>query len=213
MGTMIVVLLVLANVLVIAWGAYFRSYLKRKGENLATKEDFKELKRQTAELTQTTKEIETKIEDQAWNRQRQWELKRDALIEGSRAASDLMSAVMKVNAAFAIEEKKDDLAFGTQLANHQTEAMQFLNKASYDFQRTIVLVSVVSGLETQTAFVAMEKILKTTASKIVDGDTEVFKKTMPLVKKAATAITNVIRKELNLPKLDVDAEVSWPPVP
>ena len=124
-----------------------------------------------------------------------------------------MSALMKVNAAYAIEEKKDDLAFGTQLANHQTEAMQVLNKASYDFQRTLVLVSVVSGTRDSNSVCGDEEVLKTMGSKIVAGDTEVFTKNMPLIKTGATAITNVIRKELSRPKLDVDAEVSWPPVP
>jgi hypothetical protein len=45
-------------------GSFIGSYSKKKGENLATKEDFRELKAQTAELRQATKEIESKIEDQ-----------------------------------------------------------------------------------------------------------------------------------------------------
>jgi hypothetical protein len=44
----------------------------------------------------------------------------------------------------------------------------------------------------------MEKILKTIASKIVDGNTAIFRETIPLIKTAATAITNAIRKELGI---------------
>jgi len=41
----------------IAGGAAFLgSYLKKKGENLATKEDIEDLRKQTATLTQTTEE-------------------------------------------------------------------------------------------------------------------------------------------------------------
>ncbi len=69
-------------VLALIVGAFLPAYFKKKGENLATKEDFSELKAQTAALAQTTKEIESKIDDQVWNRQRHWELKRDALLEG-----------------------------------------------------------------------------------------------------------------------------------
>ena len=35
-------------------GAYFGSYLKAKGQNVASREDFEDLKRQTAALAQTT---------------------------------------------------------------------------------------------------------------------------------------------------------------
>lgn len=73
-------------------GAYLGSYLKKKGENLATKEDFNELKEQTRQLTQTTKETEAKIADRIWNKQRQWEMKRDVI-------SDIMKRVGVLNKA------------------------------------------------------------------------------------------------------------------
>jgi hypothetical protein len=53
--------------LVSGLGAYFGAYLKRKGENYATKED-------VAEITRITKEIEAKISDDTWARQRRWDL-------------------------------------------------------------------------------------------------------------------------------------------
>src|SRR5215469_15981793 len=63
------------------FGGYFGAYLKKKGENLAVKEDIEGLKLQTAELTKTAKEIEAKISDEIWNRQRHWELTRDSAIK------------------------------------------------------------------------------------------------------------------------------------
>jgi hypothetical protein len=61
-------------------GAYFSEYLKKKGENLATHEDINKLVDQVRAVTQATKEIEAKISDEVWNRQRLWEMKRDLLI-------------------------------------------------------------------------------------------------------------------------------------
>ena len=57
-------------------GAYFGSYLKKKGENLATHEDFDRLLAEVETTTKTTKSIEEKISDMFWNKQRRWELKR-----------------------------------------------------------------------------------------------------------------------------------------
>jgi hypothetical protein len=72
------------TVLCAGLGGYLGAYLKKKGENTATKEDFNDLKEQTRELTRATKEIEAKIDDQVWNRQRQWEMKKDIFIEATR---------------------------------------------------------------------------------------------------------------------------------
>ena len=80
-------------------GAYIGSYLKKRAENLATKDDFDDLKSQTAALTQTTKEIEAKIDDQVWDRQRQWELTRDGAIKLIEAQGVLEEANTAVELA------------------------------------------------------------------------------------------------------------------
>lgn len=74
-------------------GAYVGSYLKKRGENLATKDDFDDLKEQTRQLTQATKEIEARISDQLWNRQRRWELKRDTLLEATKRLTEVNDAI------------------------------------------------------------------------------------------------------------------------
>jgi hypothetical protein len=75
-------------------GGYLGAYLKRKGENLATKEDI-------AEITRVQEEIKAKISDDVWDRQRQWELKRDVVFDVVRALADLDMAVNKFGDAFA----------------------------------------------------------------------------------------------------------------
>jgi hypothetical protein len=74
------------------FGGYFVAYLKKKGENRAVREDIDDLKIQTAELTKTAKEIEAKISDESWNRQRHWELTRDAVIKLMKANARLLDA-------------------------------------------------------------------------------------------------------------------------
>jgi hypothetical protein len=61
--------------------AYLGSYLKKKGENLATHEDIDKLLAQVTAVTQATKEIEAKISVDVWERQKKWEIKKDALLE------------------------------------------------------------------------------------------------------------------------------------
>jgi hypothetical protein len=66
-------------------GAYIGSYLKKRAENLATKDDFNDLKAQTAALTQTAKQIEAKISDEVWASQRQFEMKQDGAFKALKA--------------------------------------------------------------------------------------------------------------------------------
>jgi len=55
-------------------GTYIGSYLKKKGENLATHEDIDKLVDQVAAVTTTTKEIESKISNAMWRRERKSDL-------------------------------------------------------------------------------------------------------------------------------------------
>jgi hypothetical protein len=56
------------SILVGAFVGYLAGYMKKKGENLATKEDLDDLVKQVSAVTQATKAIEAKITDQMWNR-------------------------------------------------------------------------------------------------------------------------------------------------
>jgi hypothetical protein len=90
--------------LIVGFGFYIRSYLIKKGEDLATKEDFKDLRSQTAELRRATKEIETKIDDQIWNRQRQWEMKKEIFLEAARAVAEADAALATTVSAYLRRE-------------------------------------------------------------------------------------------------------------
>ena len=83
-------------------GAYLGSYLKKKGANLATREDLDDLVEQMSAVTQATKAIEAQISDQAWNKQRHWEMKRDALFSAVQAlgrADDTLISLITTHTA------------------------------------------------------------------------------------------------------------------
>jgi hypothetical protein len=81
-------------------GAYLGSYLKKKGENIASKEDFDDLRMQTRELTAATKEIEAKIDDQVWNRQRQWEMKKEIFIAAAQTVAKADATLAQTVSAY-----------------------------------------------------------------------------------------------------------------
>jgi hypothetical protein len=85
--------------------AYFGAYLKKKGENLATHEDINKVLVEVRATTQATKEIEAKISDEVWDRQKRWELKREVLFEAMRRVADIDEVLNTLNAILQVELK------------------------------------------------------------------------------------------------------------
>jgi hypothetical protein len=88
-------------------GSFLGAYLKKKGENLASKEDINDLVEQTKKLTQTTKEIEAKIGDEVWAGQRHWEMKRDAALGALESYQRFRDACGRF---ISVEEKCDKIS-------------------------------------------------------------------------------------------------------
>lgn len=74
-------------------GSYFGAYLKKKGENLATQEDIDKVVDQVRAVTRTTKEIESKISGELWDRQKQWDLRREAFFGLARSSTALRKCI------------------------------------------------------------------------------------------------------------------------
>jgi hypothetical protein len=145
-------------------GSYLAGYLKKKGENLATYEDFKDLKEQTRQLTQTTKEIEAKIDDQVWNRQRQWEVKRDILIEFARSISDFEQAVLQLSTKV---EKRSNSLYEAELFS---KALAGWNESSNKFERDSFVVDLVVSLRTQFALKELSHLLRNATNDILQTE-------------------------------------------
>ncbi|MGC2163742.1 MAG: hypothetical protein WA634_17675 [Silvibacterium sp.] len=152
-----------ALALIGSWfGGFFGTYFKKKGENLATKEDFNDLKEQTRQLRETTKEIESKIDDQIWNRQRQWELKRDILIEFARTISNFEQAVMKISTK--IENRSNSI----YEAKVFSDALAGWNEASSRFERDSFVAELVVSIKTRLALQGLSAMLRNATTDILE---------------------------------------------
>ncbi len=89
-------------------GAYLGGYLKKKGENLATHEDINQLVDQVRAVTQTTKEIEAKISSDVWNKQKQWEMKREVLFSAAKSIVDLDNGLLALDSLLRVDDPNGD---------------------------------------------------------------------------------------------------------
>lgn len=89
-------------------GSFLGAYLKKKGENLATHEDVGKLVDQMTAITQATKTIESSISDKSWDRQKQWELKRDAVFAVMQALGKADETLHFVSLAIVAQREAKD---------------------------------------------------------------------------------------------------------
>jgi len=81
-------------------GSFIKPYLGEKAKNLATHEDLDKLVAQMQATTEATKRIEARISDEVWDRQKQWELKRDVLFDALKRMAEVDDALLLLNTAY-----------------------------------------------------------------------------------------------------------------
>ena len=130
-----------------AIGGVASSYLRRKGENLATREDI-------AKITKATEEIKAQISAELWVQQTRWNLKRDIytrLLENLGEAADALDKMWKS----AERPYPEDEEGRTCLRQWQDELRERESKAVDEIRRATSVAAIMLG---ETALVALHKL-------------------------------------------------------
>jgi hypothetical protein len=178
-------------------GAYLGSYLKKKGENLATHEDIDKVVKQVEAVTKATKQIESKISNEMWDRQKRWEVTRDSLLELVRALSEFMEAMSNLDSAFqaekGIKEGNPDM-----VSSFMSEALDRWARAGAAFSGASLLAETVCGNEVKATLNALNLYLQRIAGRVLAGELGAF--TRELVQSLALrgALLTAIRGELGI---------------
>jgi hypothetical protein len=176
-------------------GAYLGAYLKRKGENLATHEDLTKLVEQVSAVTRATKEIETKISDEVWNRQRQWEMRRDALFALVKAESAATSALVRLDSDMdAAKGHPPDSPIVTWVTG---QAIGNWKTAAAAFDSALVLVSLVCGSDVEKRLNYRLSFMRRAAKRISKGEKISAEHSIKLAEQRIT-LYDAIRKELSV---------------
>jgi hypothetical protein len=169
-------------------GIAVKTYVTKKAENLATRED-------VAAITQTTKSIEAKISDEFWNKQRQWELKRDVLFQAAVRLAEIDSTLLD---QFSIGQLVKDMKV-KDVSAEQSEAHDRWSKATRALDETILLVGIVCGTETMMAIKNFRSVAYGLIVKLFeDKDAGAYSNSKDRYNKNLEAARGAIRKELGI---------------
>lgn len=177
-------------------GSFLAGYLKKKGEKLATHEDLNNLVEQVEATTRATKAIESRISNEVWDRQRQWELKRDAVIGAIQALSASEDTLMMACTFYQMLLKKR-----TSLAKEEYEkAMLDWNDKMNDFESKRTIAKLMCGDEFNTALTTVRNAIRTGMKWMMNKSTRSYDEIGSLVSPAMHAAVIGARRELGLPE-------------
>ena len=197
MQTAVIIIVFLANACLVGAGIYLSSYLTKKAEGLATKEDFTDLKEQTAELTRTTKKIEAEINEDLWGRQKRWELRRDAAFEAAKVSGAVKDALTALHAVYMTD--KQSLAQGKPTRpEKRTEVYAAFNKAAQELDQAFVLVAITCGDEMKKKVGEFCLFTRNLSLLMVDGNPERFLEQADVFATRFTDVMKAIRSEMGL---------------
>jgi hypothetical protein len=160
MNTVLTVLIWGLSVILAGFLGYFRSYMKKKGENVATHEDIEKLVDQVKAVTEATKKIEAEISAGVWDKQKRWEMKREVLFEAAKRLSEIDDAMLSLTVAMK-EDRNKQKAWENQRPSDaeqlgwgeaKNERLMRWSKAATDFDESRVFVTIVCTKDSVRAF-------------------------------------------------------------
>ena len=175
-------------------GAYFGSYLKKKGENLATREDVER-------LTAQVEEVKATISDRVWNRQRQWEMKRDALYAAVDALARAHNALVELAAGYVTLRKTEADGASREIVSDWMKKVATLTNdwrslmANYDGRRQVA--SLVCSMEMVGALNRVSTELRSDFQKLANG-TATYDDCIPSLHREMTAAYLLARSEIGV---------------
>jgi hypothetical protein len=176
-------------------GSYLAAYLKKKGENLATHEDISKLVDQVRAVTTATSEIEAKISDTVWDRQKRWELKRDVLIDIVTKTAAAKNTLVDLHSIYLTEKQAEVKGLPEHVVK-QLELGAAWSVALNDLERMVFIASLACGADVVTALAAFTMFTSNLGVEIMGGQPEAFMGKSEELATRYHAISTAMRKEI-----------------
>jgi len=175
-------------------GSFLKSYMSKKGENLATHEDIQELVEQVQAVTTATKEIEAKISIDVWERQRKWDLKRETVFESLKE----LAVVENTLASLIRYHRRASKEFLIDSPELRLKSVEDFTAAQLSFKKASILTGVVCGPEIRTQFLHLVPKMNRVGHFAMEGTTDKAWSELVNVGIAVGELLRLIRNDLGM---------------
>jgi hypothetical protein len=186
-------------------GSYIGSYLKKKGEDRATREGFKNVRAELAETTRVTKEIERKISQEMWNEQRLWELKKEAIFSMMQAVGVVDDKIVALDAAYFATSTPPDRIEADSIHRKRDALYEALN----DFSKKRSMAVLVCDPELMDHLSQVGKLVRRIASDLQQNK-EISEEAYQQLRSLYSRAFDLARRELRVPEKKGDSVISSP---
>jgi hypothetical protein len=193
MGSLIGVLTALVSTGI---GLYLGAYLRRKGENLATREDLDTLVEQVRAVATATKEIEAKISEEVWNREKMWELKRDVLLEGARGLGVCLEGFLGLWWLYKTDKELIRRGAPGSIERRDKRLEEFAQVSHEFVSSTCFLVSLVGGEDLLSIFAEFGKVTRKIVIELSGGNADAALERKKELEFIFSAVVGALREEL-----------------
>jgi hypothetical protein len=188
----VILIVLVANV----FKPFIGSYAARKGENLATKEDI-------AQLTKIAEGIRAEISDKVWDRQKQWEMRRDVVFEVVRALGEMNNSLLELAHAYSLTDPerlavpgREDLR--TKVLGMRKEAREHWDSCNTKIDGSRFIADMVVGKSLGTAYYEYVNEMRQVSLGVLDKDHECFKSSQLSLSQKYGVVRQSVRNELQL---------------
>src|SRR5579862_6089801 len=86
-------------------GSWLGAYMKKKGENFATREDLQGVVEEVRAVTRTAEEIKSEIAGGLWERQKRWELRREVFFDVLKGTAEAENSLLKLRSVTSVRKE------------------------------------------------------------------------------------------------------------
>lgn len=188
-------------------GAYYGGYWKKKGEQAATHEDLQNVVKEVRAVTKTTEEIKAEISGGLWDRQKRWEMRREAVFEMTRkiaGVDDALTSLHSMYQYYAALAETQQLVDSTAKAKDLRDVSVKWGKAADAYDETLTLMTIVGS---RNVYQSLRDLL-IFMRRLVPGiqqNPQHYLDSAPELAKRLKNVQELLRKELG-----VDDQVLYP---
>jgi hypothetical protein len=171
-------------------GAFLGAFIKRIGEDFAAQQSIQK-------LTATVENIKAAISDDVWDRQKQWEMRRDAVFEAIRALGKFDNVLLDLAHAYSLPNlEREDLR--SNVLSKRKEAREHFDSCGSRLAGARFIADMVVGEALGTAFYECTNEMQSVALKVLSGDAESFTNSQAAISQKVNAVYKSAQKELKL---------------
>jgi hypothetical protein len=130
-----------------------------------------------------------------WDRQRVWEMKRDAIFDVVKRLEGTNDALSNLQSAQSVLKKNPDSRL---LLDESSKALDALRQAFRAFDAAIPAATLVCGREVRSALYAASQAIRKAAKGVFEGNLDGYEQAVPELAKVLIQASAAARKELGI---------------